>query len=101
MYMEKKDKLAAVFSYLGWVFWVAAFVIRDRDDALSHHHLNQGFVLAIAQTAIGILARGHGLVGAAAAILGLGVMALSIQGVISALRGSDAPLPVVGEIHLL
>lgn len=101
MYTEKKDKIAAVFSYLGWVFWIAAFVIRNKDDALSRHHLNQGFVLSIAHIIIGVFAHSHGIFGLAADILGFGVVLLSIQGIISALRGSSSPLPVVGEIQLL
>ena len=101
MYTEKKDKIAAVFSYLGWVFWIAAFVIRNKDDALSHRHLNQGLVLAIAHIIIGVLAHFHGLFGLAAGVLGFGVALLSIQGIISALRGSNSPLPVIGEIELL
>lgn len=101
MYTEKKDKIAAVFSYLGWVFWIVAFVIRNKDDALSHHHLNQGLVLAIAHIIIGVFAHLHGLFGLAAGVLGFGVALLSIQGIISALRGSNNPLPVIGEIQLL
>ena len=101
MYTEKKDKIAAVFSYLGWVFWIVAFVIRNKDDALSYHHLNQGFVLAIAHIIIGVFAHFHGLFGLAAGVLGFGVALLSIQGIISALRGSNSPLPVIREIQLL
>ena len=101
MYTEKKDKIAAVFSYLGWVFWIAAFVIRNKDDALSRHHLNQGFVLAIAHIIIGVLTHFHGFFGLAAGVLGFGVALLSIQGIISALWGSNSPLPVIGEIQLL
>ena len=99
--IPKKDKIAAVFSYLGWVFWIVAFVIRNKDDALSRRHLNQGFVLAIAHIMIGVLAHSHGIIGLAAGILGFGVVLLSIQGIISALRGSSSPLPVIGEIQLL
>ena len=101
MYTEKKDKFAAVFSYLGWVFWAVAFLIRGRDDALSGRHLNQGLVLAIAGTIAGAMTRFQGLVGFAGGILGLGVAVLSIMGIVQALKGRYEPLPVVGEIALI
>lgn len=101
MYTQKKDKVAAVFSYLGWVFWIAAFILRDRDDALSRHHLNQGLVLAVAGTVAGVLTRFHGLVGLAGGVLGLGVGILSLMGIVRALRGSREPLPVIDGISLI
>lgn len=101
MYTEKKDKIAAIFSYLGWAFWIVAFIIRNKDDALSHEHLNQGFVLALAGTLTGLLARFHGLLGFSAGALGLAVAVLSIMGIVRAAKGSHEPLPVVGEIQLI
>ena len=101
MYTEKKDKVAAVFSYLGWVFWIVAFIIRNKDDQLSRYHLNQGFILAMAGTIAGILTRMHGLFGFAAGLLGMGIALLSIVGIVRALRGSNEPLPVVGDIQLI
>ena len=101
MYTEKKDKIAAVLSYLGWFFWIVAFVIRNRNDALSHHHLNQGLVLAVAGTVAGVLSRFHGMFSFAAGVLGLGVFVLSIMGIVRALKESREPLPVVGDIALI
>ena len=101
MYTGKKDRVAAVFSYLGWVFWIVALIIRNRDDRLSGHHLNQGFVLAIAGTITGLMMRFHGVLRFAGSVLGLGVLALTVMGIARAVRGSDEPLPVVGEIKLL
>lgn len=100
MYTEKKDKIASVFSYMGWVFWIIAFVIRNRDDALSRRHLNQGLVLAVAQTLTGVMTRFHGLIGFAGDILSLAVVILSIMGIIQALKERYEPLPVVGDIAL-
>lgn len=101
MYTEKKDKVAAVFSYLGWVFWIIAFVIRNREDALSKRHLNQGLVLAVAQTAAGILGHFHGISGLVGVVVGCGAVVLSIMGIVSALRESTSPLPVIGDITLI
>lgn len=101
MYTEKKDKIASVFCYMGWVFWMIAFVIRNKDDALSRRHLSQGLVLAVAQTVTGVMTRFHGLIGFAGDILGLAVVILSIMGIVQALKERYEPLPVVGDIALL
>ena len=101
MYTEKKDKLAAVFSYLGWVFWIIGFIIRNKDDALSRHHLNQGFLLCIAETVVGLLSRVRGIIGTAAGIVSLGILVLTIMGIIRAVKGSDEPLPIIGGVKLL
>ena len=101
MYTEKKDKVAAVFSYLGWVFWVIAFIIRNKDDALSRRHLNQGLLLAIAETITGLMTRFHGLIGFAGGILSLGIVILSIMGIVQALKERYEPLPIVGDIALI
>ena len=101
MYTEKKDKLAAVFSYLGWVFWIIALIIRNTGDELSRRHLGQGFVLAIAGTITGVMTRFHGLIGFAGDILSLAVVILSIMGIAQALKGRYEPLPVVGDFAQL
>ena len=101
MYTEKKDKVAAVLSYLGWVFWIIAFVIRNKDDELSHRHLNQGLVLAVAQTLVGVMTRFHGLVGFAGGILGMGIAILMIMGIVSALRERWEPLPFIDDVRLI
>ena len=101
MYTETKDKVAAIFSYLGWIFWIVAFIIRNKDDQLSRRHLNQGLLLAIAGSLAGILTRFHGLAALAGSVLSVGILALSIAGIVRAAKGSDQPLPVVGDIQLI
>ncbi len=101
MYTEKKDKVAAVFSYLGWVFWIAAFIIRNKDDQLSRRHLNQGLMLAIAETITGLMTRFHGLVGFAGGVFSLGIVVLSIMGIVRALKESAEPLPIIGDTALI
>lgn len=101
MYTEKKDKVAAVFSYLGWLFWIIAFIMRNKDDQLSRHHLNQGFILAIAGSITGFLTRFHGLFRVCGSVLSLGVLILAIMGIVRAVHESSEPLPFIGDIHLL
>lgn len=101
MHTDKKNRIAAVISYLGWPLWIVAFIIRDKGDGLSRHHLNQGFVLAVAQTVVGILTRFHGLFGLAGRLMGMAVLVLTVMGIISAVRASYEPLPVIGDVKLI
>lgn len=101
MYTEKKDKVAAVFSYLGWIFWAVAFIIRNRDDQLSRHHLNQGFILAIIESITGLMTRFYGPLSTVGWTLNLGVLILTIMGIYRACKGSDEPLPIIGDFHLI
>ena len=102
MYTEKKDKTAAIICYLfTWIGWVIAFVIRNRDDALSLHHLNQALVLHIAATVVNLIGRIGGVIGWIANIVDIGLFVLAIMGIVRAAKGSDEPLPIIGDIHLL
>ena len=100
MYLESKDKVAAVFSYLGWLFWLIALIMRNKDDALLHHHMNQGLVLAIAQTIASLMTRADGILGYVGSVCGLVVLVLTIMGSVRAVKGSDEPLPVIENFKL-
>ena len=101
MYTETKDKVAAIFSYLGWIFWIIAFIIRNKDDQLSRLHLNQGLLLAIAGSVAGILTRFHGIFTFVGGVLSVGALVLAIMGIVRAVKGSSQPLPLIGGIQLL
>ena len=101
MYTEMKDKVAAVISYLGWPLWVVAFIIRNRQDALSRRHLNQALVLGIARLIVRFMTHFHGFTGFAGGILGAGILVMTILGIVRAARESSEPLPVIGDIQLL
>lgn len=101
MYTEKKDKVAAVLGYLSWIFWIVAFLIRNRDDQLSRHHLNQGLVLAIAKTVSGLMIRFHGVIRTAGSALSVAALVLSIMGIVRAVKESSEPLPIIGDVKLL
>ena len=102
MYTEKKDKIAAIICYLfTWIGWIIAFIIRNKDDALSRHHLNQGLVLAIIASVATLLSRLHGLFAIVGEIADIGVLVLCIMGIVRAAKGSDEPLPIIGDIKLL
>ena len=99
MYTDRKDKIAAVFSYFGWVFWVIGLIIRSPEDRLSLHHLNQGLVLTIAATVVGAL-RVFGLFKPIPAVLWIVLFLFRITGFVRAIKGSDEPLPLIGDIKV-
>lgn len=101
MYTETKDKVAAILSYLTWICWIIAFIIRNKDDVLSRRHLNQGFVLAIISSVSTLMTRLGGLFAIVGEVIDVGVLVLAIMGIVRAAKGSGEPLPLIGEIQLL
>ena len=102
MYTNGKCKAAAIICYLfTWIGWIIAFIIRDKDDALSLHHLNQGLILAIIASVASLLIRLGGLFAVVGEIADVAVLLLCIMGIVRAARGSDEPLPFIGQIKLI
>ncbi len=100
--MYQNTKLCSVISYITWIGWFVALVIRDKRDELVRHHLNQALVLNIVSIVAGFLARRHFfLFSAVGSVLGLGALVFAIIGIIRAVNLSDQPLPFIGNIHLL
>lgn len=101
MYTSKKSKAAAIICYLfTWIGVVIAFIIRDKDDALSHHHLNQAIVLSICASVATLMTRIGGIFAWAGEIIDIGILVLTIMGIVRAVKGSDDPLPIIGDIKI-
>lgn len=98
--MYKNTKLCSVISYITWVGFIIAFLIRDQEDEMVKHHLNQALLLNIASTIVSILSRIKFL-GMICGLVNLAILVLAIMGIIRALKLSDQPLPLIGEIKLL
>ena len=58
----EKSKLLAVVSYITWVGWIIALIMRDKNDSLVSCHLNQALMLNIVCTIGSIISR-FGLIG--------------------------------------
>ena len=102
MYVDSKSKVAAIICYLfSWVGLIIAFLIRDKGDRLSLHHINQALVLAIAEVIAGILSRIPKIGGIISTVTGIAAFVLAIMGIVRAVQGSDEPLPFIGEFHIL
>ena len=101
MYKNGKCKAAAILAYFTWLCWIIGLLIRDKDDELSRHHLNQGLVLALAGSIATLIERLNGIFDIIGGVIGLAVFILSVMGIVRAAKGSSEPLPFVGDIKLL
>ena len=99
--MYNNSRTVAVVSYITWIGWIIAFLIRDKTDRFAAHHLNQALVINLVSTVGGILNRFGGLLGLVGSVVSLGGMVLLVIGIVRALQLSDKPIPVVGDIHII
>ena len=101
MYTDKKTKAAAILAYpFTWIGVLIALIIRDKDDALSRHHLNQGIVLAIGESISALLTRIGGVFAWVGELADIAILVLAIMGIVRAVKGSDEPLPIIGGIQV-
>ena len=95
------SRTVAVASYITWVGWIIAFLIRDKTDGFVAHHLNQALVINLLKIAGGLCAAlphvGHSISG----VVGVGAFVLIIMGIYRAAHWNSDPLPLVGELHLI
>jgi len=96
--MKGNSKLLSVLSYITWIGWLIAFFARDRSDRLVRQHVNQALVLNIISVIINVLNRLGGLFDVIGNILGLACLVFLIWGIVRAVKGSDEPLPFVGDL---
>jgi uncharacterized membrane protein len=101
LFMYKNSKLLSVLSYFFWVGWIIALLTREKDDTLVRRHLNQALVLNIVETLIGYVQRMGGLLRAASGIVGFACFVLFIMGIVRAVKLSEEPLPLIGELELI
>ena len=91
----------SVISYITWIGWFVALVIRDPQDPLSRQHINQSLMIHILKTFGGILAAmplfGHALGG----VVSLAVLVFWVMGLYRAVHWRSDPLPLVGELQLV
>jgi len=97
----KHTRLLSVISYITWIGWIIAFILRDKRDRVTTQHINQALALNI----IGILISAGNRIDSsiihwAAGIIALIALILTIMGIIRAVQMSDKPLPIIGNFKL-
>lgn len=99
--MNNNRNLLAAVSYITWIGFIAAIIMGDRSDRFMAHHLNQALVIDLAGVISGVLVVIPVIGAVIAGVVNMAVIVFDIMGAISAYKGSMAPLPLVGDIHLI
>lgn len=99
--METNTKSHSILCYITWIGWIVVLCIRNKEDEVVKHHLNQALVLNLAVTIVNIIARIGGVVGTLCGILSLCLFVFWIIGLVRAAKLSTEPLPVLGGIQLI
>ena len=99
-------KTTDIVAYLTPLGFILAFLVGTKTE--SRFHLNQALVLILAEVLVEILdaiLEHIPLVNVVASILlaivAIGLFVLWIMGLVSAIKGEEKPVPVLGEIQLL
>lgn len=118
-----ENKVNGVLAYLGILVLVPIFSEKGKRSPFARYHANQGLILLIVDVALSIIGSIIGAIFAPspleqlAAAMGAGVvspvptivwliisviiLALSIMGIVNAVKGVMKPLPVIGGFKLL
>ena len=90
--------LTSIFAYIGIIFWLIAYIAGDKEGA--KFHLNQGLVLAIAGVVASILSQ-IPIIWIVGSIISVICLVFAVLGIISAAKGEEKPLPIIGNIQIL
>lgn len=100
------NKLLACLSYISWLVLIPLFCAKD--SKFARFHVNQGLVLAIAETAIIIVLSILGAIPLLGVIfrivrwiLNIVFAVFSVIGVLNALSGKAKELPLIGSLKVL
>ena len=98
---QNKLNVPAIISYISWLGWFVALLVRDRNDRYAAFHINQALVLNILASVAGILRIVPLLGSLAYNIVSLVVFVLWCIGIYRAITWNDDPLPLIGEIRII
>ena len=93
--MDGKDKVICAVSYLAWIGWVIAFLLK-KQDRMVLQHINQAFILNAVATLSGVVRRIWFFGDTLCSMVNVAVLVLIIIGIYYVIRGKDEPLPLIG-----
>ena len=96
---ENANIISAV-SYLTWVGFIVALIIRDKNDEFTAFHINQAFMINILSIIGGALTVIPLLGEIASMIVSFVVLVLWCLGIYRAIVWSTEPLPLIGNIRI-
>lgn len=95
------SRTVAVVSYITWIGWIIAFLIRDKRDAFAAHHLNQALMINLIRLAGGLCTFIPQVGDQFSTVVGVGAFVLAVMGIYRAVKWSADPLPLIGGIRLV
>ena len=99
--MNNNSRAVAIVSYITWIGWIVAFLIRDKSDAFAAHHLNQALLINLLKIAGGICAMIPHIGDTISGMVGVVALVFIIIGIYRAARWRTDPLPIIGDIRLM
>ncbi len=99
--IESKSRTLAIVSYITWIGWIIAFLVRDRADAFVSHHLNQALMINLLKIAGGLCVMIPHFGDTLSGLVGFAALVLIIMGIYRAATWRTDPLPVIGEFELI
>jgi uncharacterized membrane protein len=94
MDLQKSNMLMGILAYLGVFVLVPYLVVKD--DAFVKFHVKQGLVLFVIEAGIWILSGIFWVFAPIAALLNIGLLVLSILGIVNVVQKQEKELPLVG-----
>lgn len=93
---SQKNVLMAVFSYLGPLIIIS--YLTAKEDSFVKFHIRQGAVLFAIEIALMILTSMFFPLMMLSWVINLGILILSIIGIVNAVKGKEEELPLVGHL---
>ena len=97
---QNNSRTLAVVSYITWIGWIIAFLLRDKRDAFVAHHMNQALLINLLKIVGSLCAFLPHIGEAASGVVGFAALVLMVMGIYRAVNWRTDPLPVIGEINL-
>ncbi|MBQ6402013.1 MAG: hypothetical protein IJI20_07000 [Firmicutes bacterium] len=94
-------RTVAVISYITWIGWIIAFIVRDRTDAFVAHHLNQALSINLLKIVGGLCVMLPNVGDRLSWAVGVAAFVFIVMGIYRAANWRSDPLPLIGEVHLL
>ncbi len=92
-------KTTDIVTYITWVGLIVAIILGDMNE--SKFHINQAMVIWLAGLVFALIGLIPVVGGVIAGIGGLACLVLSVLGILSAVKGEEKPLPLIGGIKIL
>lgn len=93
----QEGKTIAIISYITIIGLIIAFIMnQSKKNSFASFHIRQAIGITLFWVAISII-RGYMNLGLVGSILGLGVLALAIIGLIGAAQGEEKRIPLLGD----